>query len=102
MTQPTVSDNEAQRRYELRDGGETAGRLEYEDHGAVRVFTHTRVPAEHEGKGYGSKLAKAALDDMRRRNRRIIAQCEFIDAYIRRHPEYEDLRAPSAPGREDR
>lgn len=97
MSEPTVTDNAAQRRYELHDAGEIGGRLEYEDHRDVRVFTHTRVPGEHEGKGYGSRLAKAALDDMRRRNRRIVARCEFIDAWIRRHPEYEDLRAKADP-----
>ena len=60
MSEPTVTDNAAQRRYELHDAGEIGGRLEYEDHRDVRVFTHTRVPGEHEGKGYGSRLAKAA------------------------------------------
>jgi predicted GNAT family acetyltransferase len=93
MSEATVTDNAAQKRYELREGGAIGGWLEYEDRGPVRVFTHTRVPAEHEGKGYGSRLVKAALDDMRRRKRHIVAQCEFVDAYMRRHPEYEYLRA---------
>jgi predicted GNAT family acetyltransferase len=93
MNEATVTNNAAQRCYELRDGDEIAGRLHYEDRGAVRVFTHTKVPPQHEGKGYGSRLANAALEDMRRQGRKLVAQCSFLDAYIGRHPEYEDLRA---------
>lgn len=98
MSEATVTDNPAERRYELRDGGQVAGVLEYEDREGVRVFTHTKVPAEHEGKGYGSKLARAALDDVRRQGGKLVAECEFIDAYIGRHPEYTDLRADTGPG----
>jgi len=98
MSEITVIENAAQRRYELRDAGQVGGMLHYEDRDGVRTFTHTKVPAEHEGKGYGSKLARAALDDVRRNGRKLIAQCAFIDAYIERHPEYADLRSDDAAG----
>lgn len=98
MNEARVIDNAARRRYELRDGDELGGVLRYEDRDGVRVFTHTEVPSEHEGKGHGSKLARAGLDDMRRLGRKVIAECGFIDAYITRHPEYADLRSTDDRG----
>lgn len=98
MSETTVIDNVARQRYELHDGGQVGGVLRYEDRDGVRILTHTKVPPEHEGKGYGSTLARAALDDMRRHGRKLVAECEFIDAYIRRHPEYADLRSETDPG----
>lgn len=97
MNEATVTDNAGERRYELRDGDQIGGVLRYEDRDGIRVFTHTEVPAEHEGKGHGSKLARAGLDDTRRLGKRVIARCDFIDAYITRHPEYADLRPGDDP-----
>ena len=98
MNEATVIDNASESRYELRDGNQVGGVLRYEDRGGVRVFTHTVVPLEHEGKGHGSKLAKAGLDDTRRLGMKVVAQCEFIDSYITRHPEYADLRSTGDRG----
>jgi uncharacterized protein len=63
----------------------------YALHGREIVFTHTEVPAALEGHGVGSRLARAALDDARRRGLAVVPRCPFIAAYIRRHPEYRDL-----------
>lgn len=45
------------------------------------------------GRGYGSQLAKYVLDDARERGLKVIPSCPFLDRYITKHPEYEDLRA---------
>ena len=76
------------RRYELVDGGEVVGFAEYDLDGDTVVFRHTEVGQGHEGKGYGSRLAQMALDDVLAGHRKIVARCEFIAAYIDRHPEY--------------
>jgi uncharacterized protein len=55
------------------------------------LFTHTEVDTRYEGRGVGSALARAALDDVRRQGKLVIAQCPFIAGYIQRHPEYADL-----------
>jgi len=39
----------------------------------------------------GSRLVKAALDDVRQRGERVVPQCAFVADYIRRHPAYADL-----------
>src|ERR1700752_2165989 len=88
-----VEDNPEESRYEARVGDRILGIAEYEladDRGPI-VFVHTEVLPEAEGLGVGSRLARGALDDVRRRSLRLIAECEFIAAYLQRHHEYDDL-----------
>jgi predicted GNAT family acetyltransferase len=42
-------------------------------------------------RGLGSALVAGALDDARARGLRVVPICPFVDAYIRRHPDYADL-----------
>jgi predicted GNAT family acetyltransferase len=88
----TVRDVPERHRYELTVGDEVAGISIYRLGDGVMVFEHTEVDAAFEGRGLGSLLAKTALDDARSRGLRIRTECPFIRAYIRRHPEYADLR----------
>ncbi|MBK8025041.1 MAG: N-acetyltransferase [Chloroflexi bacterium] len=81
-------DNPAMNRYELAIGDALAF-VEYRLAGRHIIFTHTDVPTSLEGKGIGSKLAKSVLDAAIARGLRIEAQCPFIAAYIKRHPEYQ-------------
>ena len=89
----TVRDVPERHRYELSVGDEVAGISIYRLDDGVMVFEHTEVDAAFEGRGLGSRLAKFALDDVRSRGLRIRIECPFIRTYIRRHPEYADLRA---------
>ncbi|MFC3432111.1 MULTISPECIES: GNAT family N-acetyltransferase [Sphingobium] len=46
----------------------------------------------------GSRLISAALQDAREQGLKVIPLCEFVAAYIERHPEEQDLLALDAPG----
>jgi len=87
----TIADNPAERRYELKLGDRLAGVAEYREIGGRSVFHHTVVDAEFEGRGMGSRLARAVLDDVRRRALPIRLKCPFLRAWVDRHPEYADL-----------
>jgi uncharacterized protein len=78
-------------RYEATIDGRLAGFAVYRDEGTSRVFLHTEVFPEFEGKGVGSALARGALDDVRASGRSLVALCPFVRAYIERHPDYVDL-----------
>jgi len=83
-----VADNAEQHRFEIRVDGELAGSAYYRLHGAEEiVFTHTEVDKAFEGKGVGSKLANGALTLAKDRGLRIVPQCPFIAAYLKKHPE---------------
>ena len=81
-----------QGRYELLVAGRSAGELVYRDRGEdVAAFLHTEVDPKLRGRGLGSALVAAALDDAHRRRLKVVPLCPFVDAYIRHHPAYGDL-----------
>lgn len=85
-----VRDNPAASRYETIVDGKLA-MAQYRLSGDRITFIHTEVPAELEGRGIASQLARYALDDARRRGLTVVPICPFISGYIRRHPEYDDI-----------
>lgn len=89
--QPHITDNPQQHRFEVRLGEQLAAQAQYRLQGDTIVFTHTEVDPQFEGKGLGSKLAQHALNDVRSRQLKVVAECEFIARYIERHPEYASL-----------
>lgn len=87
-----VKDNREKQSFELDlDGG--LARADYRIDGGTIVFTHTEVPAEMRRQGHGEALARGALDLVRERNLKVVAQCPFIRAFIDKHPAYQDLLA---------
>jgi Predicted acetyltransferase len=86
-----VEDNPARRRFEILVDGSLAGFAAYELRQDAVVFTHTEVDPSFHGKGIGGALARAALDQVRERGERVVASCEFIAAYIDKHPQYAEL-----------
>ena len=79
-------------RFAIRvDGFE--GHLDYvPDEGAMRI-THTIVPPMIGGRGIAGLLVRAALDHARAAGLKVVPRCSYADAWMRRHPEYEVLRA---------
>ena len=91
---PELRNNEARSRYELRRDGEVAAVAQYRMEGDAVCFVHTEVDQRYEGQGLGSRIAAFALDDVKTRGLKAIAECKFIAAYIARHEkEYGDLVA---------
>jgi predicted GNAT family acetyltransferase len=87
-----VRDHADLHRYELEVDGQTAIAAYRRSPGVV-TFTHTEVPEVLEGHGVGRELIQGALDDVRSRGEKVIALCPFVAAFIRRHPDYQDLLA---------
>lgn len=90
-----VEDNPEESRYEAWLGDRMVGISEYElpDEAGPITFVHTEVLPGAEGMGVGRGLARGALDDVRRRGLHLIAECEFIAGFLKRHPEDRDLIA---------
>lgn len=85
-----VSDNRARNRFEIALDG-TFAIAEYTLPERKIMFTHTEVPPEHEGKGIGTALIRAGLSAARERGLKVIPICPFFAAYMKRHPEVQDL-----------
>jgi len=87
-----VRNNVAEGRYELAVDGEVAIAA-YQRDGDVVVFTHTVTPDALRGRGVASRLVAGALADVRRQGLKALPRCEFVIAYLERHPEDRDLLA---------
>jgi predicted GNAT family acetyltransferase len=87
-----VTDNPAHHRFELQLDGHTAF-ASYRRDGNVLLVYHTEVPPEFEGRGIGSALVRGMLEIARGERLKVKPFCSFVSAYIRRHPEYNDLLA---------
>jgi uncharacterized protein len=87
----TFSDNAGRHRFELHKDGKLAAHADYRmEDGAVKLI-HTEVLPGLEGQGVGSKMAKATLEEIRKRGAKIVPVCEFMAGYIGKHAEYADL-----------
>jgi predicted GNAT family acetyltransferase len=96
-----VTDNREIERYEAHLGSDLAGYVTYRLRPDRITFLHTEVEPALEGHGIGSRLAKAALDDVRARGLTVIPICPFIASWIKRHPRYGDLVLAWPPAAED-
>ena len=81
-------------RYELRLDGKLVGLAAYRRRDGHIALTHTEVDPSCEGRGFGSRLAAAVLDDAAGEGLEVAPLCPFIAYYIQKHPEYERLVAP--------
>jgi predicted GNAT family acetyltransferase len=93
-----VEDIPSRSRFELRVDGELAGWAEYLPAGDSVIVAHTEIDESREGQGLASALVRDVLDHIRASGKTVIPTCAFTAAYIRRHPEYVDLVAPSLRG----
>jgi predicted GNAT family acetyltransferase/glutaredoxin len=73
-------------RYELRLGGRLIGLAAYRRVDGRIVFTHTEVDDSCSGRGFGTRIAEAALADARRQRLEIVPLCPFIAHVIEKHP----------------
>jgi len=94
MSEIEVVHRPEQSRYELNVDGRLAGFVRYRPHADHVEFLHTEVDPEFEGQGLGSRLAAGVLDDVRATAGRATVTCPFLAAFVKRHPEYEDVVPP--------
>jgi hypothetical protein len=87
----SVVDNPTRSRFEMALDGGTAF-ASYRRAGDVLIVPHTEVPAQLEGRGFGSMLVKGVLELARAQGLKVRPACPFVADYMRRHPEYEDVR----------
>jgi uncharacterized protein len=88
----TVRDNAELQRFELEHDGVIAYSTYTRTPGVV-TLVHTRVPSEASGKGLGTALIGGVLALIRNNGAKVIPVCPFVAAYMRKHPETQDLLA---------
>ena len=86
-----IFDDGEVRAYVVSVDGERVGKAEYLIRDGRHVFFHTEVDEEHSGSGLASRLVRHALEDVRSHQGMVVPLCPYVSAYIRRHPEYDEL-----------
>jgi predicted GNAT family acetyltransferase len=82
-----IIENAALSRLEVALGREVAV-LEYRVEGGRMLFTHTGTPPAFRGRGIAEKLVLEGFRLARERNLEIVPVCSYVDAVLRRHPEF--------------
>ncbi|MBC6461420.1 GNAT family N-acetyltransferase [Actinomadura sp. HBU206391] len=80
-----------QKRFEVYEGEELAGFLDYRLRGDDIALLHTEVDPRFDGRGIGSRLVREALDASRDTGLGVLPYCPFIRDWISRHADYLDL-----------
>jgi len=88
----TIEHDEAARRFHTTVEGHLCV-LDYVLDGKVASYVHTGVPSPVGGRGIAADLVRFGLDTARARGWRVRPVCSYVAAYVRRHPEYQDLMA---------
>lgn len=85
-----VFNNTERQQFQVVVNGEPA-LLEYRLYEGKLALMHTEVPDNLGGHGIGSALAAYALNYARAHQLPVKVYCPFVQAYVKRHPEYQDL-----------
>jgi predicted GNAT family acetyltransferase len=88
-----LTDNRTRSRYEYIVDGALCF-VDYRRSPGVVVLTHAEVPPAIEGHGAGSRMVRAILEALRASGEKVVPACSFVAAFIRRHPEFQDLIEP--------
>ena len=91
---PTTVTAEADR-FTIGVEGQTVGFAEFTDRGGQRVFTHTEVDEQFEGRGLATILVAEALEQTRSDGKRIVPECKLVANYVEKHDEYADIVDPA-------
>lgn len=87
-----VIDNAPKGRFELVEHGLTAF-ADYRLEDGRLVIPHVEAPPALRGTGTAGRLMTGVLDEARRRGLKVVPLCGYAAAFIRRHPEHQDLLA---------
>ncbi len=85
-----VKNNPSQLRIETYVEG-MLSKIDYQIEDGRIYYYHTEVPPEQEGRGIASTMSAFALEYAREQGLGVVPLCPFVEAYIRRHPEYKSL-----------
>jgi predicted GNAT family acetyltransferase len=83
--------------YAIAVEDKVVGRACIADRGDQRVFYHTEVDDEFEGRGLATILIEEALASTRNDAKRIVAVCPTVARVLEKHPEFSDITDEVTP-----
>ena len=87
-----VVNNEADHSFEMIVEGQRAF-IDYRKKGDVYLLVHTEVPDALQGEGIAGALVEKTFKYLGENHLKMIPYCVFIQAYLKKHPEWHSLIA---------
>jgi uncharacterized protein len=84
-------------KYTIAIDGETVGLTAVADRDNQRVFYHTEIDERYGGRGLANILVREALAATRSDGKHVVAVCEMVAAFIKKHPKFSDIADPVTP-----
>jgi predicted GNAT family acetyltransferase len=84
-------------RFTITVEGRPVGSAYFADRDLDRVFYHTEVDDEFEGRGLATILVGEALSVTKDAKLRIVPVCKLVAGYIDKHQEFADITDPPTP-----
>ncbi|NEE01090.1 GNAT family N-acetyltransferase [Phytoactinopolyspora halotolerans] len=91
MDHVEIIDNLDRRRFEIYDGADLAGFLEYRVESAAISLIHTQIDPHFQGKHLAGRLVRHVLDEAQGRGLAVLPWCPFVRDWIIGHPAYVAL-----------
>jgi predicted GNAT family acetyltransferase len=96
-TRVSVRDNPEEHRFEAYVDDRLAGFTAYDRTDGEILIVHTEVDDAFEGQGVGSSMVGQVMDLLRAESGlRVTVVCPFVNAWLRRHPDYRDVTRRAA------
>jgi predicted GNAT family acetyltransferase len=83
-----VQNDEKNRKFHASVEGHEAA-IEYVRVGDAYNLLHTFVPEELRGRHVGEELVRGALDQIKAQGATFLPTCPFVQAFVKKHPEYQ-------------
>lgn len=78
-------------RFSLWHGSTYIGFIGYHREDDVVTIQHTIVNEEFGRRGYARALVTLVLDRLANEGAKIVPECSYVQDYLRRYPEYQDM-----------
>ncbi len=78
-------------RFTIEVDGRMVGLADFHDRDGRRIFPHTEVAAQYQGRGLATILVAEALRSTRAAGLRIVPSCSMVADFIDKHPVYADV-----------
>lgn len=85
-----LTDNPEKKRFEF-NLEDRMGIIEYIKTKDKIFLTHTEVPIELNGKGYGKHIVELALIEVEKSGLKLVPLCPYVGAFIRKNPNWGKL-----------
>ncbi len=79
-------DDQTLSRFELQLENGLKPKIDYTIVDDTYFLNYVKVPSEIQGRGYGDKIMKEAVEYIRSKNKKAVGICSFAATYLRRNP----------------